>query len=276
MVKTARQVPSALRVWKSEKDLRPVIRALLFSIDSQTETVSLATLRREHENVIRSLGAAEEGKRLCREFFEDADRAASMNLPKERKIVVQKTRSKRAKALAAATLKCERLNEERKRIESNLNIAEARFAQVQVLELCQGERYKMNPLKIANALAGLPRIGCRRSSLRCAPWQCPNSGGHLYGLFQEISRIVDSWNWDTDLKARAQRWLKAKRRLVSRATLTLRDDWYYLGPSIEIAMKRRCSREELPFRITREYLRRKRSRTPEDRLLEVGDRIVVC
>ena len=79
--------------------------------------------------------------------------------------------------------------------------AEAEFAKAELLKFSKSGRHRLNPLRIANALAGMPLIGCRRSGMRCAQWECPNAGGQAYQIFRAICRVVDSRDWGTDLVA---------------------------------------------------------------------------
>ena len=167
-----------------------------------------------------------------------------------------------------------RLDSERKNVENAVRDAETRFAQAEIIKFCKKGRYRKNPLKTANALAGLPNIGCRQSSIRCAKWECPNAGGQEYEVFKAIRRIVDSWDLGTDLIRHARRRLEPRRPSASRAIMELREKWYYLQPSIKLAVKKRCSMEEMPFKITREYYRRKIKATSVDRLLEQAERII--
>lgn len=277
-IKIAQDVPRSFRLWKSEQDLSPLVRVLLRSIDPEKEMLSLGMLRRHHRKLIASLLVAEQHQRECREFLDQADQATQIASKAQDKLV-RKLRKKRARALAAARVRYERLDGERKSIEKDLRVAESQFAQAEIVKFCKKDRdnkdrYKKNPLKTANALAGLPHIGCRRSSIRCAKWECANAGSQEYEVFKAIRRIVNSWNLGTDLMRHARRRLEPRRHSASRAIMELREKWYYLQPSIKIAMKKRCSLEEMPFKITREYNRRKSLRTSVDRLLEQAERIV--
>ena len=274
IIMTAQDIPRAFQAWRPEQDLRPLVRVLLRSIDPQKETLSLGMLRSQYRKLIASLVGAEQYERECREVLDQADQAVAMVVSNAQKKLVRKMRNKRAKALAAARVKCKRLNDERKNIENAMRDGETRFAQAELLKFCKKGRYRQNPLRTANALAGLPHIGCRRSSIRCAKWECPNAGGQEYEVFRAIRRIVDSWSFGTDLIRHARRRLESRRPSASRAIMELQEKWYYVQPSIKLALKKRCSMEEMPFKITREYYRSKIKATSVDRLLEQAERIV--
>ena len=272
-IKTAQDVPKSFRAWRTEQDLSPLVRVLLRSIDPKQEMMSLGMLRRQYHKVIASLGHSEQHQRECRESLDQADQATRIASNAQKKLV-RKMRNKRVRALAAARARCERLDGERKNVENALRDAESGFAQAEIVKFCKKGRYRQNPLKTANALAGLPHIGCRRSSIRCAKWECPNAGGQEYEVFKAIRRIVDSWDLGADLIRHARRRLEPRRPSASRAIMELREKWYYLQPSIKLALKKRCSIEEMPFKITSEYDRRKIKATSVDRLLEQAERIV--
>lgn len=73
-------------------------------------------------------------------------------------------------------------------LSSKLHRQEAYFAQSQVLELIQSNRYEITPLSVAKGMAGLPYVTSRISFERCSSLADPPRPGLAYELFQALER----------------------------------------------------------------------------------------
>ena len=62
------------------------------------------------------------------------------------------------------------------------------ISQSELLEFIVRKRYKLTPLSISNAIAGLPFIAWRQSTARCIKW--PRAQGLRYSMFQELTRAL--------------------------------------------------------------------------------------
>lgn len=273
-IKDSTDVPRSLRAWQSERDLRPVVRALLREVEEPKHLLTLGELRRQLFRVKKSCIDAAKREAALREFLVQADQALLMGSSENTMHFISRLRAERAASLADAQDNWQELSARRKDFADAVENAEARFAQAELLKFCKSRRNRLNPLRIANALAGLPFLGCRQSIKRCSNWKESSRDGQAYQIFKTIYTLVDSWEPGTDLTSHVRRRLQARRRSISPAISELQANWYYLRQSVESAKEKTYTRKELPFKVTDEYSRRMMSRSPVDVLLEEGERII--
>jgi hypothetical protein len=76
-------------------------------------------------------------------------------------------------------------------IEKEIKEIEAHFAQTELLRFVLSERYVFTPLNFANAAAGLPHLGWRRSFLRCARMECSGKASINYLIFEAVKIILE-------------------------------------------------------------------------------------
>ena len=97
---------------------------------------------------------------------------------------VQTELSRREKNLIESTEKI-------RRIEKEIKEKEAHFAQTELLRFVLSERYVFAPLNFANAAAGLPHMGWRRSFLLCSRVECSAKTSINYFLFDAVKIILE-------------------------------------------------------------------------------------
>ena len=76
-------------------------------------------------------------------------------------------------------------------IEKEIKEIEAHFAQTELLRFVLSERYVFTPLNFANAAAGLPHIGWRRSILLCWRVRCSAEPSINYLIFDTVRIILE-------------------------------------------------------------------------------------
>jgi hypothetical protein len=180
----------------------------------------------------------------------------------------------RARILARAGEDCTALREQEKNLDDLIRDGEAYFARTEFLRFCRSKRYSLNPLNVANALAGLPFIGCRQSATRCLKWP-EDSGGLSYGIFGILEKIVNGNVRRSDLVRNADEWLEARFPKGNKyAIADLRENRYYLRRSIRFVLEQGTNRARLPGAISREYWKRKSNPTALDRAFAEDERIV--
>lgn len=180
----------------------------------------------------------------------------------------------RARILGRAGEECISIRDQEKQLDSVIRDGEAYFARSEFLQFCRNKRYRLNPLNVANALAGLPFIGCRRSASRCRKWK-EDSGGLSFEIFRIFQRIVGANVRRSDLVRDAERLLRAQRASGKPFALAdLREHWYYLRRSMTAALEEGTARAHLPAAISREYWKRKSNPSAIDRAFAEEERIV--
>jgi hypothetical protein len=274
--KAARDVRNVFQDWARYPDLqdRHVIQVLLSSTDSGGSTPDVPTKRRERSTLLKLLASAQDDLRSCRsrlDAFEQMWKTLP-NLPLgDRRWLTAETLD-RVEALVKAEEQQNSVQEQLKVAEAQIHDGEVSFAQSEVLRFVDDHRYTLAPLSVANALAGLPMIGYRRSSIRCAKWK--RCHGVPYEVFLNIQKLVTSCQTLSDLPRLTERWIRSKRRpkpnlaavyLTPRVAVRgsaiheLKDQWHDLKVSIETALKLRTDRAELPYRIFAGYVRNKQN-----------------
>ncbi len=151
--------------------------------------------------------------------------------------------------------------------------AQARFTQLEVVHLCRNKRCHLDPLKVANGLAGLPFIKYRRSAARCRRFAIEDYDRGPYREFQMISKIVATFKNGTRLEIHAKDWLQSSNS-NSPAIFELAHNWYYLKEAIKKVAKIRNERKYRDFRIAEEYLRLVSCPSPAARILAGADRVI--
>jgi hypothetical protein len=80
---------------------------------------------------------------------------------------------------------------EEKNLDKDLRAKEAGFALSELLDFITQKKYARNPLRLANAMAGLPDIGWAQSYARCSAIKCASWPQFQFRLFRTIKAI---WN----------------------------------------------------------------------------------
>ena len=169
-LKTATDVRTAFQGWAHYQDIqdRHIVRALLRPSDCPSSVKELRAIRRARFRLVESLIAAREEQQRCRARCELIERAAraSPDMSEADQRYVTTERANRDAALLKVEEQYLSLDNQRKTIEQELMDSEAYFARAEVLRFVDSQRYTVSPQGAANALAGLPMIGYRRSALR--------------------------------------------------------------------------------------------------------------
>jgi hypothetical protein len=76
-------------------------------------------------------------------------------------------------------------------IQREIKEVEAHFAQTELLRFVLSERYVFVPLNFANAAAGLPHMGWRRSFLLCSRTECFAKTSINYFIFEAVKLILE-------------------------------------------------------------------------------------
>jgi hypothetical protein len=182
----------------------------------------------------------------------------------EREVILDAI-NERARVLARAGSEYIALRDKEKASEELLRDGEAYFARAEFLRFCKSKRYRLIPLNVANALAGLPFIGCRHSVRRCRRFQGEVTGGLSYEIFNITRRIAQVNVRRSNLIRDAEIWLRRRRSPKSFGISDLRQNWYYFRRAIRTVLDQGTSRALLPSAISKEYWRRKSNPTAIDR-----------
>ncbi len=269
-------VGTTLQVWQ-ERSQEYIVKTLLRPSSKPATSKSLSRTRRQigDLNAIRMKAWAY--KEQCRESLEKAERAFSSQLSEGEKLVVEEQRARRADRLAQAEAELRAATDRQSDMERLLEEGEAYFARVEFLDFCRSKRYRLTPLNTANALAGLPFIGWRRSIARCREVEASGANGGAMQIFKTIESIVRSCVRKSDLVRHAEMWLRSQVGAKSKSygVSELQKDWFYLRWSIKTVLEAHTRSRDLPYAIAKEYDRRKSHPSNVDVLFAEEERIIV-
>jgi hypothetical protein len=279
-IKKPADVLDAVRVWDNPNlsTGNQYIAKYLLRPSSIPATQKWLTARRvELAKLNRAVRTASDTLEKCRRALDTAERALSDQLSNSDKAAVLDQISRRGQKLSDAKTDFDYLNNQQHEVQQLLLDGEASFARDEFARFCVSNRYRLTPMNIANALAGLPHIGWRQSITRCQKHPSTHGEGQSIQIFRTIERIVRSCVRRSDLVGHAEKWLRDKRTKNSLGPSELRKKWYYLRWSIKTVLDAdpRVSTRNLPFAITREYWKRTNRPSNVDALFEEEERIVI-
>jgi len=277
-IKKPADVLQTLQVWKEEnRHTNHYLPQILLRPSSTLATPKWLTVtRRQLGELNEAVRTADDARQKCLKSVETAQRALSDGLSESEKTTVQDQISRRSQKLAEAEAEYLALSKQQRETQELLLDGEASFTRAEFVRFCTSNRYRLTPLNIANALAGLPYISWRQSVLRCKRHAAPSAEGRSMQLFNVIQRIVRSCTRRSDLMRHAERWLRTQKGSKSQGVSELQQKWYYLRWSIKSVLEAnpRVPTRELPFAIAREYWKRISRPSNVDSLFEEDERIV--
>jgi hypothetical protein len=204
-----------------------------------------------------------------RELQERLDRAKNA-LPQatsdSQKAEIERLCRERQEELRLFTAEYEKLQRDGRELNNLLWDQFAYITQNELLSFIRSRRYSLNPVSLANAMAGLPNMGWRRSFKRCLNLKERPSLGFGYRSVQLIDRVrknSSKRNLVTALEAELCRQPKG-----SFAAQDMKKNWYYLRRAIEESVQQKMHPGAIPFRIIAEYRRKMSPRSAIDWVLE--------
>jgi hypothetical protein len=255
-IKSPTDVLDVLQAWHGRSN-NYIVETLLRKESSPATATILNQQRRQLGSLHKESLRAWEYREKCRESLEVAERALSPQLSERDKAIVEEQRTKRAAKLAQADELYAAAKNREDKLDKLLKEGEAYFARTEFTQFCQSRRYRLTAVNTANALAGLPFIGWRQASLRCAQQRAQGANGGAMQVFDTIRRIVASSTRKSLLVKHAEQWLKAQRGSKSFGVTELKKDFYYLRSAIETVLKSNPRGRDLPYAIAKEYRERK-------------------
>jgi len=291
-VKTTAAVRIALQPWEQNRDAHSVVDALLRPTEHPTTPKKLRALEQRKAELGHLVQDADARRQECQKSLEKVDNVLTLleqdkkdervstltqELTEDQKAIAAKERIKRMTALENA--EAEYVKHQAKCMDSIevLKDAYAYVAQIELVRFCNSSLYSINPLNVANALAGWPYLGHRQSIKRCRRSKPANAGNLPYIIVKILHRIISTRKQNAKLVQHAKQWLRTKRVSKSDALFNavtgLRQNWYYLEHAISTVVDTRVLTRELPYKITTEYFRRLKARTSVDILFEEDERI---
>jgi hypothetical protein len=147
-----------------------------------------------------------------------------------------------------------RANDKSNAAREDVAAQEAHLAQSALLDFIGDSRYAKTPLNFANAMAGLPLLGWRRSAQKCSEHPA-NFPSLTYEKFSILCRVFSGQLEDRDTAIERMKSFLLSEEPQTYAIIGLRSTWYYLKASIEQALSSEQIWPAMPYRIFAEYRR---------------------
>jgi hypothetical protein len=255
-VKTQADLLAVLAFWKHRQDIW-VVKRLTHESSRPADANWLNEKRRKLRELNKAITPAWDHREKFRRLLETAQHAQDASLSDGERALVEDQIARYIKKFTDAEEEYKAASKRQQDLENLIAEGETHFARTEFLRFLKSKRYTLNPLNIANALAGLPYIGWRQSAKRCKRVPSPGVDGFKMGIFGTIRRIVISCNRKSELVKHAERWLISQNPKRSYAVAELRENWFYLQIAINAALAAGARTPDLPFVITQQYYKRK-------------------
>jgi hypothetical protein len=140
-------------------------------------------------------------------------------------------------------------------IQKEINEIEAHFAQTELLRFVLSERYVFVPLNFANAAAGLPHMGWRRSFLLCSRTECSAKTSINYFIFEAVKLILEGAKPASAEEAASEiRRQISKRNQFESVKEFIGEDWPDLERAVLAVWNSSIHADSRPYKITSLFL----------------------
>ena len=275
------EIGRSFRSLKTPDDLLPLFIALngrssndvlsmFCTASTQAQNpIALSKIRLELRQLEKTMLVSSEDVHKALERLQQARSALAQTMSRRDQKLVRKELFKRRKEAQQLTANNKELNDQHHTLRGQLKHAEASFARGEMFRFINSKRYDLNPLSLANAVAGLPFMTWRQSMLRCLKEKCISANGMEYQIFKAIRYLVSRAE-KKGVQETVQYFQATIPQLPSRHRLArkaLEEKWFFLERVLREVYRRRFHPKALPFEITRRYLKQIQVQTHTDILL---------
>lgn len=264
--KTIVDVRNALRPLESESGSLVCV----FTRDTALESTHAALRLRadqiaNFQTVIREASLREQ---KCRESFDKANAAFQDAKFANQEAGFQKVVDLRQRECDAARLQTESLSRRDRLLGEHLKDEQAFVAQTELLGFLNGQRYSFSPLRLSNAMAGLPEMGWRQSAKRCAAQGQKPDDGQSFWLYKLICQAQSESSSEGPLTERVKRNFRDYKNQADYRLGLAKANWYHLRRAIEAVDESNPHSRALPYRVLAEYQQHRQFLTRVDQFFE--------
>jgi len=243
--------------------------------DESTEITTPDKLRLKRRAEAAFLQAVRDGSAEQRRAFERLERAqgALRNTPSDERL--ETLCEERQAQCDSAAHRQQALTCELEQIRGHVRRQQAYIAQSDVLAFVSSNRYEINPLNTANALAGLPFINWRTSAQRCSKRAACHPHKFQYELFRRVERALGNPSPQTPEQAleRMKECLLGNKHRDDSSVQRLKEEWYFLRCAIQHAFENGLEKGAMPYRVFAEYQRRTSRRDAYDLVMQEEEQL---
>lgn len=268
---TARTREAVIEALQPVKDHpnRQLIDRLLRPTKASASAPEIRRKREVHREAVRSMNNAREECDKCMTACRQIELAMMQAIPSQIDVISREFSARRVGCQQAQDQLRAAITVE-KRLKEELLDKEAAFAQDELLTFIGDKRkYALNPLNLANAMAGLPFdtavpfIGVWQSHARCSQLACPMWPSYHYQEFETVESIWERAEHSSISRLEFfQQQIKVLPKMVLQTHPTLgtlkienyvrkhlADNWWYLQRAIEESVRSADDPRPMPFRI---------------------------
>jgi hypothetical protein len=221
---------------------------------------ALRIIRAELRAIVEPYRLADEVTRNAYGQLQQLNRIFAQG-PKKHRRVLKRAQKLKRKQYHKAVQQLSDLSKKLRELEKRLKGIEISFARQELLRFLKSKRYALTPLSLANAAAGLPDIGWRRSMRRCLKEQSKLANGLDYQIFKLISYIARTSNKKSEytLVTSFRERLKSLPRRHQTVGAKLAETWWYLERALLQAYRSKPHRKALIGEVSKRYFKQTRS-----------------
>jgi hypothetical protein len=257
-------------------DHKQLFRPLLSHTVIETSAVEIRSTKRSLGDLVKQMYEIAPTIEAPNKPFQNSGHAISQNISSPQLGVLLKEHARNLAVFRKGAREMRRIQVERKEKEIRLASQQAYFAQHELLSFIQYRKYAHNPRNLAQAMAGLPDIGCWQSFQRCekqpsALW--PTIPDEIPLLSYHVFRIISEC-WDSRNSVSDKTFLDVLRDRIRAIPATdyvrshLTQSWRYLRQAAEQADLTQLVPDAVPYRVFGTFMRAiAQSGSPEESIL---------
>jgi hypothetical protein len=270
-------VPTAVKVLPRD-DRHYAVRLLVKPVTMDIVDPTVRDLAHSYKELTKNVEVTKESIAGTQKYVDSLDRMLRHEMSESERNIVTSEKKTAEERLSHFKDTLISLVNDKNNTTQRLEHARAHFARSELVKFCQSDRSRLNPRRMANAVAGLPFISWRQSAMRCVTLETNRSpGGFRYQTFRVVGRIIKAWDRkltsqgreidelvDSDELARhARLYLETNRKTPARIFSELWKNFRCLRKSIEQVSTENPYLGARAYRITSEYFRLSGSSRPE-------------
>jgi hypothetical protein len=289
-VKTSADVRVAFAPLRDEPTPPHVIELMLRESERASDPTQLRSLTKKAVDLGTAMERSQTFQQQYREAWNLAMAVQTHDLPDTQRTLIAEEQHRRKGELDEALSEHARLQTDWRNLRNDILDRQAYLARQEFLRFCRSGRYAINPVNVANALAGLPDLGYRQSINKCKDLGSlevtlaqldpiyrsvirVDMKGGPYQICVTLAKIIKTRPNAGSLLDHAREWLLAKKAEPGSAIHEMKTNWYYLSRAVEATTKEKHRTKDLPCQILGEYRRRFLNRSAIDLIFESRERL---
>lgn len=254
-LQTARSIQGVRNALRPAENNQYIARFLVsgqFAVEP--DQTALRNARMKRKEIVTSIDKLEEQVRREEAFLQKFRRARAENRKQAKRLKrpyeAQRQRTRRLVRL------CNQRKQEEEELTKQIWALESHLACAEICRFVRDKRYAFTPTNLANAMAGLPEIGYRRSVARCLKMKNLMGGSFSFQVFTTIRRLLKKCHDSRYRLVTCFRKSIPRTRMHDFVRSHLCDQWYFLRSVLEKVDVKRTHPGELPFAICDAFRRR--------------------